>query len=180
MLKIYLAIIWLGIHTLFSLPGVNTIQNDRKQPNHAIYIAIVELHHEENSDEALLQVKVFTDDLEAALTNKYGQQVVVEKNIVTSATELKIQGYFKDHLKISVNNQLLSGNFSKITRETDAHWLYFHVKCPKKWLRLEMKADFFMELFPTQSNIFQVQTGENKRYYRFTNKENAKSFTFDH
>ncbi|MDX1666488.1 MAG: hypothetical protein R3350_04640, partial [Saprospiraceae bacterium] len=53
-------------------------------------------------------------------------------------------------------------------KENDVYRLTFNASCPPEWDRVSVSADFFMELFPTQSNIISLWHGRGKRFSRVT------------
>ncbi len=156
----------------------NTFHQPCLPDDHAIYIAVVQLEHQPDNITANLQVKVFTDDLQDALKNKFHQEIKLI-NVSESGEEAKkIAAYFAAHLKFEINGQQVSYQLQRITVENDAHWFNFTLKGPRKWDKLDVTADFLMELFPKQSNIFQVNEGDKTLYYRLTIGQKSRSITF--
>jgi hypothetical protein len=59
------------------------------------------------------------------------------------------------------------------TLHHDVYLLEFIMDCEKVWNNLEIKADYFMELFPTQSNIIQIEYKNEKRFHRLLKDESV-------
>ncbi|MDN5213863.1 hypothetical protein QQ020_17445 [Fulvivirgaceae bacterium BMA12] len=168
-----------GQAILFSaLVLFNTFHQSSLPDDHAIYIAVIQLEHQPNDITANLQVKVFTDDLQDALKNKFQGEIRLI-NVSENGEEAKrITAYFAGHLKFEINDQRADYQLQRITVENDAHWFDFTLKGPRKWDKLEVTADFLMELFPKQSNIFQVTEGDKRLYYRLTIGQKSQTITF--
>ena len=143
---------------------------------HALYLSVTEIEFC-SSKTSSLRVKVFSDDLQSALRNfskKYQQgdlQHFFERN------QLLAEAYFQQHLKLSVNNQPVTIRLESYSIENDAHFVTFRFKCPESIVKLNMKADFLMELFPTQTNIVKVLYGGDTSYLKFTSSSTSKSLT---
>ena len=164
--------------SLLAPASYSTTDHDSFIANHAIYIAVIELIHQPNHDKAELRVKTFTDDLQDVLKNKFGRSFFLPDELIEGDDFDKVAAYFSDHLKFVVNEQRAGYELNKVTRENDAHWLYFTLKAPRNWQKLEIKADFLMELFPQQSNIFQLKVGKKKLFYRLTIDHKSQTITF--
>jgi hypothetical protein len=57
-------------------------------------------------------------------------------------------------------------------------WLTFKFNSPDLWRNVEIKANYLMELFPTQSNVVSVTYLEEKRMFRLVNNDPTKQITF--
>lgn len=164
--------------SLLATASFCTTRHDSFMGNHAIYIAVIELIHEPNHDKAELRVKTFTDDLQDVLKNKFGRGFELADELTKGDDFKKTEAYFENHLKFAINGLPGSYQLYKIARENDSHWLYFTLKAPRHWQKLEIKADFLMELFPQQSNIFQLKEGEKSLFYRLTIDQKSQTITF--
>ena len=138
---------------------------DLRQPTHALYLSVTELtllHTGQSS----VSIKVFSDDLQNALRNYSsdykpgGLNQFLEKNLTQA------QHYFSEHLEIKINNRTVQLKMKKFTIENDAHFINFCFTSPRSPETLEVKADFLMELFPTQTNVIKVQLEQEQWYLK--------------
>jgi len=147
---------------------------------HAIYISVIEILHESSRADARITAKVFTDDLENALLNAFEQQTkFVNLKSCVSYSE-QIEEYFKKHLQLKINGQMINLEFSTCEINNDSVWLDFYLKCPREWKDMEIMSDFFMELFPTQSNIVNIHHGDEKHFFKLTTTVRKQSIVFAH
>lgn len=144
--------------------------------NHAIYIATVEIRA---SAEAEVNIKVFADDLQDVLRNYEEKPLVLGDETTLIANRQLIEAYFNEHLKFILNNQRKSLIFMDGTKENDVYFLSFKMITPEDWQTLSIKGDFFMEVFPDQSNVFTVYQAEKKQFCRTTKSSTEYTFTFD-
>lgn len=135
--------------------------------DHAIYLSTIEI----NSNQ--VSIKVFTDDLQDALKN-YGDSI--SKSIDDSQL---INSYFSDRLNMIINQKPKQIELIKSKVEGDATFLYFSFEDVSDWSSLRLKADYFMELFPDQSNVMTVINGSKKYYARLTKSNPSYLLNFD-
>lgn len=135
-------------------------------PDHAIYIGVIQVLHEEHAAQATINVKVFKDDMQNALRNAFGNYEVIPLDDICSRQKDLLAAYFAEHLLFSINDEEVIMNLKNCSVENDVYWLTFDMSCPPQWNRLSVEADFFMELFPTQSNMVSLHHGEERRFFR--------------
>lgn len=144
--------------------------------DHAIYIATVEIRA---SAAAEVNIKVFADDLQDVLRNYEEKPLVLGDETALMANKQLIEAYFNEHLKVSLNELPKSLTLITGTKENDAFFISFQMNTPEVWQTLSIKGDFFMEVFPDQSNVFTVYKAEKKQFCRTTKSLTEYTFTFD-
>lgn len=133
--------------------------------DHAIYISVLEIEEKQSRTE--LRVKVFTDDLANAVKNSFTNDVVMIEDF-PSENEALIEAYFKDHLILKSKSRELDYYFIEYKTVGDSYWFTFEVLGSIGLLH-SIKADYFMELFPTQQNIVTLfDISGEKKYCRLT------------
>ena len=135
--------------------------------NHAIYIGVVEIEHLPEKNTTGVLIKVFSDDLMNALINAGSKKLTTEEEMCTGF-QAAIETYFNEHFVLTVNDTVAGLKILDCTPITDSHWLEFSAEAPASWEQLKIKADFFMELFPTQSNMITLILNEKRSFYRTT------------
>ncbi len=115
--------------------------------DHAIYISVLEI--EEKQSRTVLRVKVFTEN------------------------EALIEAYFKDHIILRSKSGELEYYFIEYKTVGDSYWFTFEV-LGSIGLLYSIKADYFMELFPTQQNIVTLfDISGEKKFCRLTIDKNT-------
>lgn len=145
---------------------------------HAIYLSMIEINHAAHATKASVKVKVFTNDIEDALTNEFEERRKLSEENSCELNKHQIEQYFRHHLSISVDKTLLNLSLQKCELLTDAIWFDFEVSCPEKWTSAAVKASFLMELFPTQSNVVSLIHNEKKQFANLTQAKTTEVFKF--
>lgn len=140
-------------------------------PPHAFYLGTLQLNYEEENEEALLDVKVFSDDLQSALRNAYTDFKPGPLTDLFSQNQALLEDYFTTHLQIRINSQVQQPALYHVEQVNDTHWLRFKLSCPETWHQLELTADFLMELFPGQMNVLSVSYQGKKQFARLSKQQ---------
>ena len=146
---------------------------------HALYLSSIQLKHALQDTSAILHIKVFTDDLQNAIRNYSKQDYIpsqtenfIEKNIE------KLEAYFQKHLICRVNQQPSPPRITKHRLENEVYVISFKLHCPSNWQTLSVKADYFMELFPSQTNVIQLDNGPEKTIRKIQQKQSLSKLDF--
>ena len=142
--------------------------------DHAIYLSFTEIDVEAQT----IRIKVFSDDLENVLRNFDSSFNPRGTTDFLNGNEQILEHYFKKKLLITIDNQSQVLTYASATVENDAHFLRFEFPNHPTIDKIKIKADFFMELFPSQSNVVQVNKGQEKRYLRLTLDKPSDSLAF--
>ncbi len=149
-------------------------------PPHAFYLSTVQITHQPPETMANIEVKVFKDDFVDILRNAFADFDPTGWVALCEHTQDQITTYFRDHFRASINGEEnWTLQLTDCQEEREIYWLTFSVACPGNWEKVNLTADYFMELFPSQSNIVSVKHGEQKRFLRFTRKQKTDKIRFD-
>jgi len=122
--------------------------------DHAIYISVLEI------DPQQMKVKVFEDNLQDALKN--------DSNT--------IEGYFRKKIKLKINGDEVGFDLLDTKIEGDSYWITFRLREHPKWKSFSLEANYFLELFPDQTNVVKVLT-EEPQFFRLSIFNPKCSFT---
>lgn len=148
-----------------------------QDPEHAIYLSLTEVNISSTAN-SQVRVKVFSDDLQNALRNfsdayqHNGLQQYFEENKELAAR------YFDRHFALKVNQQRLDLLLTGHSIENDAHFIDFRFICPDPLQRLEVRADFLMELFPTQTNVVKITKNDQPLYLKLVKNQERQAITW--
>jgi hypothetical protein len=164
-------IVILSLLTFISASGLNR----NSEEMHAIYVSVLEIEDiEAKSGE--LRLKVFTDDLEDAIYNQVGIRYDLKGDC--NLAQEAIQRYLSDHLELIIDNQKVSIGYISCEINDISLWITFSFSSNGQWTKVDLKADYLMELFPTQSNVVSITLGEEKRMFRLLKGDVRKTVNF--
>jgi len=123
-------------------------------PAHAIYLGVIDMNLGQSRCE--IEIKVFTNDLEDALTNEFQHRVpLIGKDLEPVKEQLTT--YFTHHFICTDPNRNYPLQWEGYQAEGDATWLRFTMPIPSEETSLTIRGDFLMELFPTQINVLKIK-----------------------
>lgn len=141
---------------------------------HDFHTSITEMRVNAKDKTVEVTVRVFTDDLENALTRANANQRVrleaADKN--TPAVERAIDRYLKQHFLLTGGNgkpktfRYLGKEF-----EADATWLYLEIPLTEPLTGAKLQHNVLFDLFDDQTNLVNVfYGGDEKRSFLFNQK----------
>jgi hypothetical protein len=143
--------------------------------NHAVYISVIDFtHHEEGNK---ITVKVFSNDLEDALFNFSSQRIKVSSNC--SEVKEVVVSYFSKYLKIWVNEKEQKFLWDGCQVNDDSTWITFITRPTKSFKEVKIKADYLIELFPTQTNVVNISSDGEKRFLKLNGSHREADISFD-
>ncbi len=156
---------FLGVHLIW------------ENPSHAIYLSLTEVEMAEGAFN--FKMKVFSDDLRDALKN-HQPNTYKPSNLQEffSLNKDLANQYFGEHFQLSTGGKQQALQVKGAIIEGDAHFINFSCAVPKDFKELTIKADFFMELFPTQINVVKVKNGAQIQYLKFSMPVAPQSLSF--
>ena len=162
----YLLTILIGTLYAFSFPK-------EVLPAHALYLGTIQLKHELGEEQAIMHIKVFSDDLQSAIRNASQDFQPGPLSDLFEKNEALIKAYFTQHTSIVINEEASVPVLFKWEQQNDIHLLSFRLSCSTQWQALDFQANFFMELFPTQSNVVSIINGEQRQFARLSKQESS-------
>jgi hypothetical protein len=148
----------------------------RTDGRHAFYLSVIEIAYQPESGKTLMHLKVFSDDLQNAVSEFYKMEHLLALDVLCESSLDHLTSYLKEHIGIRLNDVPVTFQMPDCRVEGDSHWLTFEIS-EKSWKHIAVTADYFMELFPTQTHVVSVQRGDSKRFARLT--QGRKSCEFD-
>lgn len=136
-------------------------------PEHALYIAVISIEHEQGASTAMIQFKIFKDDLSDAVYNESARRHHIDQ-IESIGYQKDIKRYLKHHFNILINEEQVSFKPVSFEIQADAAFISCTSTVPEKWKKAEIQATILYELFPTQQNMIHFRDGKNKQFARLS------------
>lgn len=157
-----------------------------KADDHAIYLSTLTLSDEipgATPGTPILTVRVFSDDLRDAIRNAFPDQQSVSEETLCAQHRDQVNAYFSKHLILktetrqatqSTHSSLSASSeemqisliLTEMSRESDVITVSWFASLPKGCKTLTIKADYLMELFPTQTQMVTVKLNGSQQMLR--------------
>ena len=144
---------------------------------HAYHTSITELRYNPAKKQVEIAVKVFTDDLEKALSEGQPRMVHLDQQPLASALAA---AYLQRAMRVGTRpGEALPIQFLGMQHEQDAYWLYARVLMPRPVSSLRLRQTLLLDFFPDQMNIVNMEAGTQKQsaLFRAGSEEQEIFFT---
>ena len=132
---------------------------------HTYHSSILELRINPQQQQVELALKVFTDDLENALSRGRPQHLSLQDPRALPLAD----AYLRDHLDLALPftstrqpRLPLTLQFVGMQPEKDAYWLYAKAKLPRAATAIWLRNTVLLDLFSDQMNIVNAENGPKK------------------
>lgn len=120
---------------------------------HEFHVSITQIAHNDSSGQLELAVKVFTDDLEAAIQPKGTEPLRLGTDREDARSKTLIGVYINRNLRVKADGVPVVLTFLGKETEADATWCYFESGPLGKISQLEVTNTMLLDLFDDQVNI---------------------------
>jgi hypothetical protein len=121
---------------------------------HKFYASFVTINYNQREQLVEITMRIFPDDLEAALSRQQNKPVHLDKSKSVSA---KIMAYLRKSFELRKNGRLQPLRWIGIDLGTDSAFLYMEVKLPGGLSGAEVRNHFLFEMFDDQTNVVSIK-----------------------
>ncbi|HEY5919200.1 MAG TPA: DUF6702 family protein [Chryseolinea sp.] len=146
---------------------------------HPLHVSVTEIEMDNKDKRLEIMMRVFMDDLEVTLREKYKMPDLDVLNPKGRTVDQMMEDYLKLHFKIALDNKAQVMKYLGHEQEGDAFIFYIEVEKVKKWKTIQIQNDIIMETYDDQSNLVHVTSNETVRSLRLTTKRPVDQLTFD-
>lgn len=145
---------------------------------HDFHTSLTEINYNPKTKSLEMTIRVFTDDLERALTNINNDKAVKIQPTDYSTDPLIIK-YLRKHLAfVSPNKDVVPYDFLGKEVELDATWLYVEVPAAENLKGYSIFNSIMTELFDDQTNLINLIYPDKKKSFVFDNKTKTAIYPF--
>jgi len=131
---------------------------------HKFYVSITEVTHNAENASLEIAVKLFTDDLEAALEAGTTTKLWIgDPDREAPETDSLLARYFEERLTIEVNGEIQKANMLGKELEADVTWCYLEINNIPTIDKLNISNRLLTEISDEQKNIVHVYVGDKEK-----------------
>lgn len=165
----------IGLIVLFTglLPG--SIQSVSA---HVFYVTVTKVKWNSQQQRLDLTVRVFTNDLQEAVTARGGAKLNLWTAGQLAGSEQLVSAYLLERLKVRVNGQDTRLEFVGMADALDATACFLMIRTIKTVKKIEVENRLLIDLFDDQSNVMQFEVGSEKKFVNLNKKLFRESVSF--
>jgi hypothetical protein len=138
--------------------------------SHPFYVSLCKVDYNAVDQSFEISVKIFADDLLAALSEKGFDDLYLGEEKENPKTGEHIFNYLKENLFIKTDDKPCTFTFIGKEMDDDAVWCYLEARGVSPFNTIEITNRILTEIFETQNNI--VQVNKNGRILSLLLKRN--------
>lgn len=158
---------WIGLLGLFFLFSFSTA--------HKFYLSVTNVAYSEKSDTFQITSRIFIDDLEEVLKERYGVEAKLATNDEAEIADFYIEKYFRSKFTIELNGELAHYTFLGKEYNNDMTICYLEVEKVNlpNLKSISIQNEILTDLFEEQQNIVHFKWNGIKKSFVLI-KENNK------
>ncbi len=132
--------------------------------HHPFHTSVTEMRFDARQRSFEISVRIFTDDLETALTRFNNGKPVHLSQLPAPEADRLLERYLRAHLSVATGPQSRK-NYQYIGHETeaDAQWIYLELPFAESFRNVVMQQNVLMETFGDQVNLVNLHYGEQHK-----------------
>lgn len=130
---------------------------------HKYYLSITEIEYAEEQKSLQIISRIFVDDFQKLLQTRYDESVELIRGKNNQQTNLYIERYFEDKLKIEINNKTLPLKFIGKRYEDDLIICYFEATDVENFDKVSVTNLILTDLYQEQKNLIHFKKDEETK-----------------
>lgn len=130
---------------------------------HKFYVSITMIEYVEEKESLQIISKIFTDDLEDVLQQRYDESLRLDSNKETEKEEMYLKEYIRKKVQFSVNGSPVTYTYIGREYDIDITKVYLEITGISEVESLEVTNEVLMEMFGEQQNIVHFKNGQSRR-----------------
>ncbi|SDY09249.1 DUF6702 family protein [Hymenobacter psychrophilus] len=136
---------------------------------HTYHTSLMEVRFNPEKQRLEIALKVFTDDLEAALSQGQPAPHVIDR-LSRAQLDPLLLSLLRREVQLSTKaGRLLPLTLVGLQKETDSHWLFFTAPLPANATGVMLRQRLLLTIFPDQMNLVNLSAGKQKESFLFRN-----------
>ncbi len=124
---------------------------------HKFYVSVTEIEHNEKNSSLQVISRVFTDDLEKVLKERFDPDLRLGKKVETPGVEAYLKKYLEQRFTVEVDGKPLEITFLGKEYENDMTLFYIEIPEVKGFSSIKVKNTMLLDMFEEQKNLIHVQ-----------------------
>lgn len=124
---------------------------------HKFYVSVTEIEHNEKNSSLQVISRVFTDDLEKVLKERFDPDLRLGKKVETQGVEAYLKKYLEQRFTVEVDGKPLKITFLGKEYENDMTLFYIEIPEVKGFSNIKVENTMLLDMFEEQKNLIHVQ-----------------------
>ena len=145
---------------------------------HPMYVSITDMDVDAQKGNIVLSIRIFTDDLETILHNKYDVDGWIGTPKEHRDSRRLLKEYVNERFSIVVNNsdkiELVIDSMTVTKEDESSTWFYMKGVAQQSIRRIEVENRLLTDFFANQNNLMIISVEQKERIWKELNRKNHK------
>lgn len=132
-------------------------------PIHPFHVSVCEINFKEETGSIQVSQRVFIDDLEQALNERFSTNLVIDDESTGILRDSLIQIYILENITILIDGKEKNRTYIGNEIEDDALWSYIEYTGIQKLDTLDIRNTILLDIFDDQANIIHFTAGDYEK-----------------
>ena len=141
---------------------------------HKFYVSVTNINYSEKTDALQITSRIFIDDLEVLLKERYGIEAKLGTEEETSIADKYIQKYLKAKFVLELNEETVTYNY--IGKKYDNDVIIFYLEVPEVGFTgiksISIKNEVLTDLYEEQKNLVHIKWKGKKKSFVLIRENN--------
>lgn len=138
---------------------------------HEYHVSVTQMQYNPAQKTFEVSIRMFTDDLEKALTGASGQRVIVKDGDKNDAL---LERYIKNAFVLTdASRKPAAIHYIGKEQEEDATWVYLEIPSSGNLTGSKLQNSTLMEVFDDQVNMTNIKVASDKKTYLFKKSQSV-------
>jgi hypothetical protein len=144
--------------------------------DHPFYVSVTELKLDTRKHVLTASCRMFTDDLESALTRIFKRPFDLLKQENDAEVNALLNRYIQERFSVGLEGQLLQFSFLGFEREEEATWCYLEAVDCKSGKGMTVSNSLLYDFLPLQEHVIHLYVDGKRQSTRLVNPERSAAF----
>ena len=149
-----------------------------KNVAHPFHVSVTEINHNASDKTLEVMCKIFTDDFEKALAQKFKTKVDLGKADMHQSMDSLIKKYLAGAIQIKPGGRLAAVSYLGYELDKEAAYCYFEITNVPSLTKLDVVNTILYDIFDDQMNIIHVMSGGSRKSDKVNYPAKDLNFSF--
>ncbi len=146
---------------------------------HKYYISVTQIDYIEESKSVQIISRIFIDDFENVLRERYDENITLAGDDELETTNLYIEKYLTEKLKITINGKEANLNFIGKDYDADIMKCYLEIEAVNSIESMEIKNKVLFDLYNDQQNIIKTKINTKQKSFILISQNDKAVLNFN-
>ena len=148
-------------------------------PVHSLHVSTTEMTFNRKEKSVEVSCRIFTDDFERILAQKYAAKTDLSKPEMHAAMDALVKKYMEAHLQYTINGKNVKASYVGFELDHEATNVYLEIKDVSSLQTLSLNNTLLYDLFDDQMNILHVENNGQRKSARTNYPANRLTVAFN-